>query len=309
MAQNDSTRVKIESLVQQNPVVLFMKGNRQFPQCGFSAQVVKILDEVAPSYETVNVLSDPAIRDGIKEFSNWPTIPQLYVRGQFVGGCDIVREMHATGELQKLFGAELPPAAPPSVSMSARAAEEITKAAGDVAPGEKLRLVVNPSFEPELFFDAKKDGDFEVATGSIGLLVDRASARRADGITIDFTSTKEGAGFKIDNPNEPPRVRSLSAKALKARLDAGEPTHVFDVRPEVERKLAKLEQAIPLDAAGMAKLEALSKDAPIVFQCHHGMRSRAAAEEALRRGFVSVYNLEGGIEAWSQDVDPKIPRY
>src|ERR1700689_1619408 len=91
----DQARAQIQQLVTTNPVVLFMKGNRQFPQCGFSAQVVQILDEVAGAYETVNVLSDPAIRDGIKEFSSWPTIPQLYVRGQFVGGCDIVKEMHA----------------------------------------------------------------------------------------------------------------------------------------------------------------------------------------------------------------------
>src|SRR5271155_4383331 len=113
MPLSEPVRSQIESLVASKPVVLFMKGNRQFPQCGFSAQVVQILDEVAGTYETVNVLSDPALRDGIKEFSSWPTIPQLYVRGQFVGGCDIIKEMHASGELQKLLGADRPPAAPP----------------------------------------------------------------------------------------------------------------------------------------------------------------------------------------------------
>jgi monothiol glutaredoxin len=309
MPLTEPVRVKIESLVSTNPVVLFMKGNRQFPQCGFSAQVVQILDEIAPSYETFNVLSDPELRDGIKEFSSWPTIPQLYVRGQFVGGCDIVREMHASGELQKLLGRESKEIAPPRVALSDRAADEIRKAAGEVEPGEKLRLAVGPNFEPELFFDAQKEGDFVVSTGKLEVLVDRASARRADGISIDFTETAQGSGFKIDNPNEPPRVRAIQAKELRARLDAGEPTHLFDVRPEVERKIAKIDQAIALDADGVATLEGLPKDAPIVFQCHHGMRSRAAAEEALRRGFVRVYNLEGGIEAWSRDVDPKVPHY
>ena len=84
-----------------------MKGTRHMPQCGFSAQVVKILDELKPSYETVDVLRSPEIRDGVKAFSEWPTIPQLYIDGVFVGGCDIVREMQASGELQELIGVKV----------------------------------------------------------------------------------------------------------------------------------------------------------------------------------------------------------
>jgi monothiol glutaredoxin len=104
MASNETLRQQISDLLASNRVVLFMKGTRQMPQCGFSAQVVQILDEILPNYETVDVLRSPEIRDGIKEFSKWPTIPQLYVGGQFIGGCDIVREMRASGELQKLIG-------------------------------------------------------------------------------------------------------------------------------------------------------------------------------------------------------------
>lgn len=81
-----------------------MKGTRRVPQCGFSAQVVQILDELLPGYETVDVVRSPQMRDGIKQFSEWPTIPQLYVDGKFIGGCDIVREMNVSGELQKLLG-------------------------------------------------------------------------------------------------------------------------------------------------------------------------------------------------------------
>ena len=103
MSLNEPLRKKISDLVAQSRVVLFMKGTRHMPQCGFSAQVVKILDELQPSYETVHVLASPEIRDGIKQFSEWPTIPQLYIDGQFVGGCDIVRAMHASGELQQLI--------------------------------------------------------------------------------------------------------------------------------------------------------------------------------------------------------------
>jgi monothiol glutaredoxin len=92
---------KISELVGKNKVLLFMKGNKAFPQCGFSNQVVQILKKEGVDFETVNVLADPEIRQGIKEFSSWPTIPQLYVNGKFVGGCDIVNEMHASGELDK----------------------------------------------------------------------------------------------------------------------------------------------------------------------------------------------------------------
>jgi len=97
-----SVHDRIQSLIDGNKVLLFMKGNRQIPMCGFSAAVVQVLDQLAVSYETVDVLEDPEIRDGVKVFSNWPTIPQLYVAGKFVGGCDIVRDMYTRGELEPL---------------------------------------------------------------------------------------------------------------------------------------------------------------------------------------------------------------
>jgi monothiol glutaredoxin len=93
----------IDSIVKSNDVVLFMKGIPQSPQCGFSAQVVQILDHIGVAYNSFNVLENPDLRDGIKTYSNWPTIPQLYVKGEFVGGCDIVREMFQAGELQGLL--------------------------------------------------------------------------------------------------------------------------------------------------------------------------------------------------------------
>ena len=105
-ALNESLRKQISELLASNRVVLFMNGNRQMPQCGFSGQVVQILNKLLPSYETVDVLGSPELRDGIKEFSQWPTIPQLYVGGQFIGGCDIVREMNASGELQSLISTD-----------------------------------------------------------------------------------------------------------------------------------------------------------------------------------------------------------
>jgi len=99
----DTLQERIQGIIDSDDVVLFMKGTKHFPQCGFSATVVEVLRRSGSEFQDVNVLEDPAIRQGIKEFANWPTIPQLYVRGQFVGGCDIVREMYENGELGALL--------------------------------------------------------------------------------------------------------------------------------------------------------------------------------------------------------------
>ncbi len=94
---------QIKAIIDQNQVVLFMKGSRLFPQCGFSAQVVGILKRLEVPFKDVNILTDQALRDGMKEYSEWPTFPQLYVGGQLVGGCDIVNQLYASGELEKLL--------------------------------------------------------------------------------------------------------------------------------------------------------------------------------------------------------------
>ena len=92
----------IQNQIEKNKIILYMKGNKQFPQCGFSARVVQILNSYNVPYETVDVLLDPEIRQGIKDYTNWPTIPQLYIAGQFVGGCDICMEMYESGELETM---------------------------------------------------------------------------------------------------------------------------------------------------------------------------------------------------------------
>jgi len=324
---SNPTHAHIDAILKENRVVLFMKGNRHFPQCGFSAQVVNILDEFLSSYKTVNVLSDPAIRDGIKAYSNWPTIPQLYVDGKFVGGCDIVREMQASGELGGVLGADAPRVVggagssgaggnavtasadgPPKVTLSASAVAAFKQALGGSSDHPRLHIPSN--FEHELFIDEKQAGDIEVEADGLVLLLDPGTARRANGVRIDFVTGGGGeGGFKIDNPNSPPRVQPLSVKAFKAMIDKGEKFELFDVRTPEERAIALIERARHLDDQGVDYLQGLPKDTPIVFHCHHGMRSRAAAERFLSTGFTRVYNLEGGIEAWSRDVDPTVPRY
>ena len=100
---DDQTKAQIEAEIASQDVVLFMKGTPVFPQCGFSAAVVGVLSHLGVKYKGVNVLDDDAIREGIKAFTNWPTIPQLYVKGEFVGGCDIIREMYENGEFTEML--------------------------------------------------------------------------------------------------------------------------------------------------------------------------------------------------------------
>jgi monothiol glutaredoxin len=321
MAIPDAVKSQIEHTIGSHKVVLYMKGNRHFPQCGFSSTVVGILNKVGAPYETVNVLADPQIRDGIKEFAGWPTIPQLYINGEFVGGCDIVKDMFAKGALQAMIGAaggSQPAAtAAPATAAPATAAKVPTitispaaaRAFADAAEGDEvLRLAIDAQFENDLAFGPKESGDIEVKVGDLSIFLDPASALRADGMSIDFVNGPHGAGFKLENPNEPPKVKSLSAVEVKKMLDEGKVT-LFDVRPEAERAVASIAQARSLDAEGMAALLAMPKDAPIAFHCHHGVRSRNAAEKILREGFRNLYNLEGGIDAWSATVDRAVPRY
>ena len=308
----ERVRTQIADLIGQNRVVLFMKGTRHFPQCGFSATVVQILNDLVPEYQTVNVLKDADVREGIKEFSSWPTIPQLYVNGSFVGGCDIVREMYAAGELQGLLGVQDDTKAP-TLHITPAARDALLKAQAQGAPGETgvLRLEVSSKFEHEMSLDEKRSADYEVDAGGITVLVDRMSAKRADGIRIDYVSgtvAEGGGGFRIDNPNEPPRVRGLSPAALKGMLDTGEKLQLIDVRSEQEIATARIEGGKPFEDVEQ-QLEDLPRDTPLVFYCHHGMRSRNAAERFIQEGFTRVYNLEGGIDAWSQQVDPKVARY
>jgi monothiol glutaredoxin len=248
------------------------------------------------------------MREGIKQFSNWPTIPQLYVDGTFVGGCDIVRDMYQSGELQDLLGAkkDTSPVKPPSITVTPAAAKAFK--AAQTGGNEHPRIEISSDYQYELLLDEKKDDDIVVDAGNgLTVLFDKASARRADGMHIDFVESP--GAFKIDNPNEPPRVKPLAPKDLRDMLDRGEKVELFDVRPPAERARASLKEATPLDERGIARLESLPKDTPIVFHCHHGGRSRQAAEQMLGRGFTNVFNLEGGIDAWSTTVDSSVPRY
>ncbi len=307
MPISDQLRARFQDLVTSNKVVLFMKGTRGAPACGFSAACVQILDEMLPAYETVNVLSDPEVRDGIKEFTSWPTIPQLYISGQFVGGSDILREMHASGELAKLLGVtgEI---TPPKVTITPGAAKAVRDAAED-PDKDLLHVEISAGFEYGLYFGPAEKSEIEVDASGVRLLLNRGSAQRAEGLVIDFVEGPDGGGFKMVSPLEPARVKPLTVKELKAWRDQKKAFELIDVRTPGERETASISGSILLDDAGERALESLDKATPIVFQCHHGIRSRSAAEHYLKKGFKNLYNLTGGIDAWSQQIDPAVPRY
>jgi len=309
MTLDPETRKKIDQLVTSDSVVLFMKGSRSFPQCGFSASVVNILNTLIPKYTTVNILSDADIRNGMKEYSDWPTFPQLFVKGEFVGGADIVRQMHESGDLEKKLGDLVAAAKPPTVTVSPRAASELSEALKEGGAGDVIHLTITPTWEHQLDLGPKEPSHVTVQSAGVTLQLDRASAGRAEGVTIDFIEASDGAGFKIENPNRPATVKELAPKELKALLDSGKIEHLYDVRTDKERSVAKIAGARHLDDATMVAVEALPKDTPLAFHCHHGGRSRGAAEHFLKLGFKNVYNMAGGIEAWSRDVDPGVPRY
>lgn len=304
---SEETRRQIDSLVRDSRVVLFMKGDRSQPQCGFSATVIQILEEIGQDYETVDVLADPAIRDGIKTYSSWPTIPQLYVGGEFLGGCDIVRELYGTGELHEKLGAAAPERVVPTLHVSDRAAEFL-KAAIERA-GQSLHMRVDPSFQTRAYLGPEEPAEIASEASGVTFLFDLPSARRADGIKIDYVETETGHDLAIDNPNAPAPVQQMDVATLKQLIDSGQRFHFFDVRTPQERATASIPGSRLLDATVAAEIEELPKDAMLVFHCHHGGRSQQAAEQFRNLGYRNVHNIAGGIDAWSQQIDPSVPRY
>lgn len=307
MPLDAATRTRIETLLKDHRVVLFMKGNRMQPMCGFSAAAANTLNELLPDYHTVNVLDDPEIREGIKEFGNWPTIPQLYVEGELVGGADIIRQMYTSGELHQLFGAAAPDRTPPQITITDKAAEAIRQGTAD-AQGLALHLEIGPDHSAG--FQLAPAGDHDIVARSNGLEVhfDPASAQRAKGIVIDWVSTVQGEGLSLKFPGAQ-EIKSLSVQQLQQRLAAGDIV-LIDVRPAHGRaQAAPLAQARILEEEGYEALAALPKDTALAFICHHGVSSRGVAERFAAHGFSNVHNVDGGMDAWAAEIDRSVPRY
>ena len=304
---SEATRERIESMVRDNRVMLFMKGTPQQPMCGFSAKTISALDSVTGEYATFNVLEDPEIREGIKAYGNWPTIPQLYIDGELVGGCDIVMGMFNKGELHQALGMEIPDRTPPDITITDAAATQIREAMQG-HEGIALHFQVDASWNAQLNLAPPAGGEIKSTSNGIDVLMDIGTAGRAQGATIDWVESIHGEGLGVELPAAPPPVKQIAVADLAEKLKTGGITLV-DVRTPDERDMAVIEPSVLLDKESLAELEAMPKDSELVFYCHTGGRSQGAAEHFRKIGFTNVSNVQGGIDAWSKEIDPQVPSY
>ena len=307
MTLKDSTREKIENVIEQNRVVLFMKGTPEAPMCGFSSKTVGMLESVLDDYESVDVLEDQEIREGIKVFGNWPTIPQLYIDGELVGGCDIVTAMYNSCELHEMLGVEAPDRTPPEVTITDAAKEKILEAM-EGHEGIGLHFAVDANWQSQFNVAPAEGHEIKIEANGIAMYFDLASAQRANGAVIDWVDTLQGSGLTIHLPEAPEPIKQMSVSELKEHLDNNS-VILIDVRGSEERALASLEAAKTMDSGIMQELETMPKETALAFICHNGNRSQVAGEYFRKQGFTNVSNVAGGIDAWSKEIDPSVPEY
>lgn len=202
MSADEAIRQRIDSLIASDRVVLFMKGTREQPQCGFSATTVGILDSLLPDYVTVNVLEDPAIREGIKAYSEWPTVPQLYIDKEFTGGCDVVKQLFNAGVLHETLGVEAPDRTPPEIDVS-DAAAEVMRNALEGQPGMSVHLSIDGRWQHNFTLGPAEGHEIKAESNGVEILMDVGAARKARGLKVDMVETLQGTGFEIKNPNAP----------------------------------------------------------------------------------------------------------
>ena len=169
MTLKDETRDKIENILKDNRIVLFMKGTPQSPMCGFSSKTAGILDSMIGNYASVNVLDDEEIREGIKVYGDWPTIPQLYIDGELIGGCDIVTGMFNSTELHQLLGVDVPDRTPPEVSITDAAAEKIREAMSG-HEGIGLHFAIDAGYQSQFNLAPAEGHEIKVETNGITML-------------------------------------------------------------------------------------------------------------------------------------------
>ncbi|MGY0504904.1 Grx4 family monothiol glutaredoxin [Luteimonas sp. e5] len=302
MSLDPALRQRIHDLLAAERVVLFMKGQPDAPQCGFSAAAAGALQDLGVEFAHVDVLADGDIREGIKLYGDWPTIPQLYIDGELVGGSDIVLQMAASGELHAALGLPPPDRTPPKVSLTPSAVAMLKQAIANAGGGHVVEIAIDRQFRTKLHLVEADAQAVRVEVEGVPLQFALADLRRADGLSLDHVDDARGKGLVIHNPNAPAPVRELSPAQVAERVRAGQLTLV-DVRPREERMLAPAPVAHRHFDDGLAAIEALDKTTPIAFLCAVGGRSGQVAEHFRQRGFREVYNVSGGIEAWSESGD------
>ena len=297
---DQAVKQRIEELIESDKVFLFMKGNPQTPMCGFSGNTVKMLkDLLGEEYGTFNVLEDNDIREGIKIYSDWPTIPQLYINKEFVGGNDIISEMFNTGELHELLGLNKPDRTPPNMRITDEALTHIKEGMKD-AGNNKLFLSIDDEFNTRFSLESPKGYEVVASVKDLDIYMDIGTAERAQNIEISWIEELQGSGLRIKNPNEPPAVQEISVAELQDRFDtdAANP-NIYDVRPEDKVAEGTLPGAKRLDKQAIEAIESMDKSSPLVFVCQVGQSSMAAAEYFRKKGYTKVFNLTGGYNAWN----------
>ena len=202
MSLDQAVRERIDGIVGSDRVVLFMKGTPAMPQCGFSAATTSILSTLVPEYTTFNVLEDSEVRDGIKSYSDWPTIPQLYVGGEFMGGCDIVRQMFNSGELHDALGLEPPDRTPPEIRISDSAAGLIRDALSE-QPGLAVHVRIDANWQHGFSLGRVEGHEISAESNGVTVYMDVGTAPRARGLSVDLEESLTGVTLKVDNPNVP----------------------------------------------------------------------------------------------------------
>ena len=307
MSLDPVLRSRIDTLLADNRIVLFMKGHPQAPQCGFSAKAAGALNALGVAYAHVDVLADPEIREGIKAYGEWPTIPQLYIGGELVGGSDIIEQMANSGELHGALGLPPPDRTPPHIDIRPGAVAMLRNAITDAGGDVVVSMDIDPQFRTRLHLAQPDANAITVEVDGIRVQFDLAGAHRADGMVIDWADDARGRGLVIENPNAPPPVRPISPEDAAYRRKAGT-LRIVDVRPADERALASLPGDVLNLDHGLEPIGALPKNTALAFLCHHGNRSQQAAEHFRQQGFLDVYNIVGGIDAWAA-IDGTISKY
>lgn len=289
----EELRAKLQAMVDSHDVVLFMKGTRQQPQCGFSNRVVSILEELEIDYQTYNVFSDPDIRSGMKDFSMWPTFPQLYIKQEFVGGCDLVTEMMQSGELPGMLGVTLEDVEPPTVHCSPNILNLFKESLATHGGG--IHIDVSKNFQYDIFIGPKSNGQVESIVDGVPFYFSRGSAKRANGISLDFKDGDNG-GVLIDNPNEP-KFEDIAVSDVEAWVADNPTAKVYQIGVTADQVLPF---ATLLDASAHQEIGQLPKDHPIAFMCVMGVRSQHAAKDLAFQGYSNVFNIVGGLTAWNE---------
>ncbi len=280
---------QVEAAISSDDVVVFMKGTREAPSCGFSAQIVEVLNHLLPNYSTFDVRNDPLLRQAVKSRSGWPTFPQLYIRGEFVGGSDIAKELFVTGELAARLGLARTELPDPELRVSRPALDALER----LAAGEPIRLELDAQGDANLSVSTKQPSDIEIPVERVRFVLDVLTASRVDGLRIDYVS--EPGGFVLTRPTtvglSAPQVAEMLASEQNAPL-------LVDCRTLAEFRQATLPKAEHLTRDLLHSLSTGAEGRRVVFFCRNGNRAQNVAEHFSIMWAKPALYLKGGLEGW-----------